>query len=118
MSLNALLNKIKTQPELVSFNEVMSFIADHYNYSATRFTNGEGEDCVTNEAGTNEGSCKIFAFAQINGLTEAETLACFGDYYRQDVLAHPSGTDHANIRTFMKHGWASIHFDQPPLSAK
>ena len=118
MSANSLLDKIKIQPEIVGFDEVMAFIADHYTYTPTRFVNGAGDDKVVNEAGTNEGSCKIFAFARLNGLSDQETLTCFGSYYRDDVLAHPNGQDHANIRTFMRHGWAGIHFDGDALVAK
>ena len=118
MSAHSLLDKIKTQPEAIIFDEVMAFIADHYHYTPTRFRNGEGKNIVVNEAGKNEGSCKIFAFAQLNGLSEQETMACFGSYYRDDVLAHPEGQDHANIRTFMQHGWAGIQFDGDALVAR
>ncbi len=118
MSASSLLDKIKTQPEAIRFDEVVSYIAAHFNYTPTRFTNGEGDDKVINEAGTNEGSCKIFAFARLNELSEAETLACFGTYYRDDVLANPDGHDHANIRTFMQSGWSGIKFDADALAAK
>ena len=118
MPIESLIERVRTNPDTVQFNEVMAAIADHYDYTPTRFSNGEGDDLVINEAGQNEGSCKLFAFTRLNGLTEAETLACFGDYYRKDVLAHPEGSDHANIRTFMRHGWAGIRFDQPAPSPR
>jgi hypothetical protein len=118
VSLQALIDRIRTTPEGVQFDEVMSAIADHYDYAPTRFSNGAGDDLVVNEAGQNEGSCKLFAFARLNGLTEAETLACFGDFYRKDVLEHPEGTDHANIRSFMRHGWPGIRFDQAALKPR
>jgi hypothetical protein len=118
MTINTLIQRIKTQPNDVSFNEVMDIIASHYQYTPTRFTNGIEGHQVINEAGTNEGSCKIFAFAKLNNLSKQETLACFGSYYRDDVLDHPDGTDHGNIRSFIHHGWAGIHFDQPALTAK
>ncbi len=114
----ALLDKLSTRPEQVSFEEVMETIARHYHYTPTRFSNGKGDHRIDNAAGSNEGSCKIFAFARLHQLSEAQTLACFGQYYRGDVLAHPEGTDHANIRTFMKEGWRGIHFDQNPLTSK
>jgi len=114
MSITQLIDKIKSQPDTVTFHEVIDTIAAHYDYTPARFTNGD----AVSEAGTNEGSCKIFAFAQLNGLNEAETLACFGDFYRKDVLENPDGTDHANIRNFMVHGWAGIKFDQPALATK
>jgi len=33
-------------------------------------------------------------FAQLQQLSQAETLACFGKYYREDVLQNPEGDDH------------------------
>lgn len=116
--MNNLLEKINTTPEQVSFEEVIQYIADHYDYTPTHFTNGTGNNQVTNEAGTNEGSCKIFAFAALENLTIEQTLHCFGDYYRKDVLTYPEGNDHANIRTFMMSGMAEIKFDQSALSRK
>ena len=118
MSKQALIEKIKTQPDTVEFSEVIDTIATHYDYTPTRFSNGSGDDTAISEAGSNEGSCKIFAFAQLNGLNENETLACFGKYYREDVLQHPEGSDHANIRNFMRHGWQGIHFEQSALQEK
>ncbi len=109
-----LLKLLKTNPETIEFLHVMETIEQHYNYTPTRFSNGE----VVNESGTNEGSCKIFAFGQLNKLNEHETLACFGTYYRDDVLQNPKGTDHANIRTFMLNGWDGIKFGSPALMVK
>ncbi len=115
MSIKTVLNKITNRPEQVSFDEVIDSITRHYHYSPSRFYNGAAHDHITNEAGSNEGSCKIFAFAKLNSLSEQQTLHCFGDYYRQDVLQNPQGSDHANIRHFITHGWPGIKFDQMPL---
>jgi hypothetical protein len=109
-----LLSAINNDPSTVEFSQVMAVIGSEYHYSATAFTNGD----THNEAGTNEGSCKLFSFAQLNNLSEAKTLACFGDYYRKDVLQHPEGNDHANIRNFMVSGWKGISFEQVALVAK
>ena len=113
---DALLARLRSNPQDIEFQEVMNIIAETYEYTPVLFNNGSGQDRIINQAGENEGSCKIFAFAQLQGLTKDETLACFGQYYRQDVLQHPQGTDHLNIRTFMRHGWDGIHFDGLPLS--
>lgn len=43
-------------------------------------------------------------FFCLNHLDEDSTLACFGSYYRDDVLKFPDGTDHGNIRRFMRDG--------------
>lgn len=118
MTVQALLAQLKTSPETIEFKEVMDTIAANYDYTPTRFTNGSGEGQVVNEAGTNEGSCKIFAFAQFNQLSPEQTLACFGSYYRDDVLKNPEGTDHGNIRNFIRHGWEGINFDGQALTSK
>lgn len=117
MTLNTFLDRIKTN-EPVAFDETMAVIAEHYDYRPTEFSNGIEDDTLINEAGKNEGSCKIFAFAQLNGLNEQQTLNLFGDYYRQDVLNDPNGSGHQNIRHFMRHGWAGIQFKSMALSLK
>ena len=71
-----------------------------------------------NAAGENSGSCKLFAFAQLQNLSEAETLACFGAYYYEEVLENPEGTNHQNIRNFMITGWDGIHFEGEALVLK
>ncbi|MBO0611618.1 HopJ type III effector protein [Thiothrix fructosivorans] len=116
MTLNTLLTQLATAPEQIRFADVLATIAANYTYTPQTFTNGSGDDTVTNPAGTNEGSCKLFAFAHLQGLSATQTLACFGEHYR-DVLATPTDTNHANIRTFMRHGWAGIHFNGNALQA-
>ena len=111
MSIEELIKLIKTQPDNVEFDQVIDCVNDNYQYSPTHFTNGQGHDLVNNLSGSNEGSCKIFAFATLHGLNEEQTLACFGKYYREDVLDHPESNDHANIRTFIRHGWNGIQFE-------
>lgn len=118
MPIQTLLNRISSQPEQISFNEVIDSITQHYHYSSSRFHNGVAHDRMANEAGSNEGSCKIFSFARLNNLTKQQTLHCFGDYYRQDVLQNPQGSDHANIRRFITHGWSGITFDQIALTER
>ena len=113
-----LLTRLHSTPDSIEFNDVISIIEKYYHYTPTRFTNGTRSDCVINDAGTNEGSCKIFAFAKLRNLTVAQTLHCFGHYYRDDVLNHPDSNDHANIRQFMKHGWEHIVFENEALAIK
>jgi len=116
--LEALIQQLKTAPEQTEFSEVIDIIEYFYHYTPSRFTNGSSEECVINEAGENEGSCKIFSFAQLNNLDEMQTLNCFGSYYRDDVLNHPDNSDHANIRTFIKYGWKYIKFESSALEKK
>lgn len=118
MNTQDIIKLIATNPVEVEFDQVIAVIDKDYNYTPTQFYNGLGKDEVVNPAGTNEGSCKIFAFADLNDLNEAQTLACFGQYYRKDVLMNLGGSDHANIRTFMRFGWEGLHFDNPPLALK
>lgn len=106
MTIQEFIQQLKETPQQVEFAKTLEVIADHYNYKAGTFFNGS----IENSAGTNEGSCKIFAFAKLNDLSRDEALACFGHHY-YDVLKNPNGTDHANIRQFMETGWSGIRFE-------
>lgn len=97
----------------ISFKEVIAFIEKHYQHTPTAFKNGS----AYNEATQNQGSAKVFAFAQLNELSEADTLALFAEHY-QAVLQSPEGNDHQNIRQFMLHGWAGIVFVGQALHEK
>lgn len=116
MSLSELLELLKSKPTSVQFNDVIETINTEYHYTPSRFTNGKDSDTVINEAASNEGSCKIFAFAKFNNLTKDQTLNCFGVYYRDDVLLNPNNTDHVNIQTLIKYSLNDIHFDNIVLS--
>ena len=118
MTVNQLIRKLDTEPDRIDFTEVINTIEQAYHYTPTRFHNGTGSKAVTNEAGSNEGSCKILAFGRLNNLNEKQTLACFGKYYREDVLGHPDNDDHANIRNFILQGWEGIHFESKALHPK
>ena len=110
MTVQELINQLRNAPKAIEFNQVIETINANYSYAPTKFTNGS----VVNEAGTNEGSCKVFAFGQLNGLSEEETLNCFAEHYRS-VLDDPDGDAHANIRSFMAEGWDGINFDGEAL---
>ncbi|WP_022942528.1 HopJ type III effector protein [Psychromonas hadalis] len=114
MLVNKFLEKLNTAPESIEFTDTMAVIEANYLFAETHFTNGKQQ----NEAGQNSGSCKLFAFAQLQNLNESQTLACFGLYYRDDVLQHPTADDHQNIRQFMINGWAGIQFTTPALTTK
>ena len=113
LTLTQLLSQLSESADEITFEQVMQVINDNYSYTPTAFKNGD----VDNASGTNEGSCKIFTFAKLNNLNEAQTLACFGRFYRQDVLENPAGDDHGNIRNFIKTGWQGIEFDKVALTA-
>lgn len=114
MNLTTFLHKLHNTPETVEFNDTISVIDALYDFTPMAFKNGD----LLNAAGQNSGSCKLFAFARLQGLSPEQTLACFGAYYRQDVLNHPEGTDHQNIRNFMKYGWAGIEYPTVPLKPR
>tara|TARA_Y100001956_G_C4116340_1_gene185088 strand:+ start:1261 stop:1605 length:345 start_codon:yes stop_codon:yes gene_type:complete len=114
MELKAFLEQLTNQPELIEFEDTMAVIEANYHFAPTEFANGD----THNEAGQNNGSCKIFAFGQLNALDVPSTLACFGRFYHQDVLGNPEGDDHANIRNFMQSGWDGVHFEGVALTVK
>lgn len=117
MTIEELIRTLRVTPHEVLFKDVIETIAQHYDYTPTAFSNGEGEARVVNRAGENEGSCKVFAFGRMNGLSETETLTCFGEHHRS-VLNTPDGDDHANIRTFMQFGWAGIELQGQALAPR
>ena len=114
MNTKQYLEKLKLNPETAEFTELMDVIAEEYEFTPTAFDNGT----LKNAKNENSGSCKLFSFAQLNGLTASQTLACFGAYYREDVLKNPNGDDHQNIRNFMQTGWDEIVFSQVALVSK
>jgi hypothetical protein len=114
MTLEQFFIALKNTPESIQFGDTIAVIDSNYQFTPTQFKNGS----LINEAGQNSGSCKIFSFAKVHELSEEQTLACFGDYYRVDVLQHPEATDHQNIRNFIQFGWSGIQFNNAALSAK
>jgi len=114
MKLETLLQQLNKSPDRVEFNDTIAVIDSLYDFTPTSFKNGS----FLNEAGKNNGSCKLFSFARLHGLSQQQTLNCFGAYYRNDVLKHPEGTDHQNIRNFIKAGWAGIEFSGSALMKK
>ena len=111
MQLEEFLNNLYQFPENIEFNQTMAVINAMYIYTPTAYINGD----LYNQAGENEGSCRLFSFAKLHNLNEAQTLACFGAFYREDVLKNPTGKDHQNIRIFMKTGWDGITFENDAL---
>jgi hypothetical protein len=114
MTINNLLDQLKQSSETIEFNDVIATIDENYDFTPTSFQNGE----TFNEAGKNSGSCKLFSFAQMQCLNVEQTLACFGAFYRKDVLENLGGTDHQNIRNFIKFGWDGVKFEGSALKEK
>jgi hypothetical protein len=114
MELNTFLQRLNESPDSIAFSDTIAVIDAMYEFTPTTFKNAT----FLNEAGKNNGSCKLFSFAQLQNLSPQQTLHCFGDYFRKDVLLNPEGTDHQNIRNFIVNGWAGIEFDGSALTAK
>jgi hypothetical protein len=109
--ITTLLNNLKANS--IAFKDVIEFIETRYQHTPTAFKNGD----TYNEAIQNQGSAKVFTFAQINNLSKEDTLTLFAEHY-QAVLNTPDATDHQNIRQFMAHGWPGIAFEGQALVAK
>ena len=114
MTLDSFLEKLNETPQEVAFTDTMAVVEALYNFTPTAFQNGD----LRNEAGQNSGSCKLFSLAKLQNFSVEQTLACFGDFYRKDVLENPEATNHQNIRNFMKTGWDGISFEGQALSEK
>src|SRR5690606_10500456 len=95
------------------FADVIAYIESRYTHTPTAFKNGQQNNAATE----NQGSAKVFSFAQLNGLDQAQTLSLFAEHYAS-VLATPEATDHQNIRQFMLNGWDGIAFEGQALTAK
>ena len=72
MEIAALIEKLTLQPEQVEFQEVIATIDENFDFTPTAFVNGE----TVNAENQNNGSCKIFAFAQLQELS-VEQCNCF-----------------------------------------
>ena len=113
MTITEFKTKLKTTPTAITFKETMQVIEDYYTFNPTAFANGD----IINNAGENNGSCKLFAFAMHQEFTKEATLFSFGEHY-QTVLADKNGASHQNIRNFMKTGFKGLSFENEALTLK
>lgn len=90
----------------LKFEETIDIIDQFYESQLLEFKNGD----IVNKQGENEGSAKLLSYAALSNLNKETTLKLWGQYYR-DVVKNPEGTDHANIRNFMKYGWDGVPFE-------
>lgn len=110
MSVENFIKQLKEEPAKISFTQTMAMIDENYMFFPVAFTNAE----LVNQAGENNGSCKIFYFGLLHQLLKQQTLNCFGEYY-QEVLQDPEGEGHRNIRNFINSGWNGIEFQAAAL---
>lgn len=95
------------------FTDVIQHIEARYTHTPTAFQNGQQHNAATE----NQGSAKVFSFAQLNQLDQQQTLNLFAEHYAS-VLATPDASDHQNIRQFMQNGWDGIQFEGVALTEK
>ncbi|WP_420589475.1 HopJ type III effector protein [Bacterioplanoides sp.] len=95
------------------FATTLEFIETWFDFTPSAFQNGS----VANAVDQNQGSCKVFALAELLELTQEQALRCFGEHYR-DVVATPDADNHHNLRRLLKEGLADISFDSFPLTQK
>lgn len=114
MTIENFKTKLENSIPPVKFNDTMAVIEANYEFTPTAFTNG----FLKNECGQNSGSCKLFAFAQLQGFSKEQTLACFGQYYFEEVLNDPAGDGHQNIRNFMNTGFDGLKFENEALKPR
>lgn len=103
----------RIQDQNYQFEETLAFIEQHYHFTPSAFMNGH----VENSAEQNQGSCKVFALAELLTLSKEQALLCFGQHYR-DVLATPNVDNHHNLRRVLKEGLTHITFASFPLAEK
>lgn len=111
MNTSELLEGLKNKT--INFASVLEYIESLYTHTPTGFTNG----AQRNESNQNQGSAKVFGFANEEGLSKEDTLLLFAEHY-QAVLETPNDLDHQNIRQFMMNGWDGITFDGVTLQKK
>ena len=113
MKLDDYLMKLKDAPESVMLEDTLNTIDALYDFTPVAFSNGD----MHNAVGEAPRSCRMYAFAQLHGLTEQQTLLGFGEHYRE-VLADPQGTSHQTIRIFMRLGWSGLKYQGTPLKRR
>ena len=97
---------VEMDADELKFEDVIALIDKYYEYGLIEWKNGD----IVNMPEENEGSAKVLSYAALSGMDKETTLKLWGQYYR-DVVANPDGTDHANIRNFMKTGWEGVPFE-------
>jgi len=112
MTEQELLTLLSEKPVEVEFDNTMQVIAKNYHFTPVAFTVGQQH----NQAGENQGSCKLLAFAKLHQLEASATLHLFGKFYREDVVKHPEAADHQNIRNLISHGWDGVTFEGEALT--
>lgn len=99
-------NNVDMDSSNLMLEDVLEMINAHYETQLLEYSVGN----IVNKQGENEATGLILSYAALSNMNKETTLKLWGQYYR-DVLKNPNGTDHANIREFMKNGWNSVPFE-------
>lgn len=99
-------SNVEMSADDLTMEEVLEMINTHYETQLLEYTVGD----VVNKQGENEATGHILSYAALSNMDKETTLKLWGQHYRA-VLANPDGTDHANIRNFMKFGWEGVPFE-------
>ena len=102
-----------TELQKLSFKEIIAYIDENFDYTASSFKNGT----LINAENENQGSTKTLYFAKLNNLSVEDTLKLFAEHY-QAVLDDKEGSSHQNIRNFMEFGWEGVEFKKEVLQPK
>lgn len=94
------------------FADTLAFIEQWYHYQPSAFS----FDGLASTLEQNQGSCKIFALAQLLNLSQQQTLQCFGEHYRN--LNSATAPLHANLNKLAKQPLSNLEFSQFPLIPK
>lgn len=113
MTLNDFLQRLDEAPEMVMLADTLETIDALYEFTPVAFSNGD----LHNAAGEAPRSCRLYAFAQLHGLSAQQTLRCFGEHYRE-VAQDPNGSAHQTIRIFMKTGFEGLRYEAMPIQRR
>ena len=137
--LDSFLTTLKKEPTTIDFEQTMAAIEEGYDYSAVKFTCGELDSSAEQNQGSakifsfaklqklkKEATLELFGRFYRDDVRAQYVLefgsARLSDWYvvghlpvcmicaSAQVLKSPDGTDHGNIRNFMKTGWDGVSF--------
>lgn len=100
-----------------TFNDVITWIDTHYDFTYIPFSVGALENTDTSKT---TGSCKVLAYAKLvwPKLSQVGALDLFAEHFT-NVKETPEGTNHPNIRALMKCGIDGVVFHwENPLKLK
>jgi len=90
MSVDELLKTIRTNPENVEFDDVMTVIDANYTYTETGFKNGSGDDQVINETGANARINFVFSNRGRGEAEGSDEFFSLVDGYGLPLITHSS----------------------------